>query len=343
MKCSDINPYFRLNGRSFKDNELCELAITLIKDGEPHEKELGELILQWFDDNDYVILMTSGTTGEPKPIQLSKEGMIASAKATAKFFKLKKGDSALLCLPTRYIAGKMMFIRAIVTGLELDYVSPASNPLAKVSKTYDFVPMVPLQVVNSLDKLHQIKTLIVGGAKLSESIKEKIAQTITEVYETYGMTETITHIAAKKIDDEYFRVLPHADISVDSRGCLIIDAPSVAKEPVVTNDLITLKDERHFKWLGRIDNVINSGGIKLFPELIEEKLSHYIPYRFFIIGKEDETLGNKLVLVIESEPYQLVKEAFDSLDNYEKPREIQFVNKFKETPTGKILRRDNIR
>ncbi len=342
MRCSDINPYFKLNGRSFKDNELCELAITLIKDGEPHEKELGELILQWFDDNDYVILMTSGTTGDPKPIQLSKAGMIASAKATAKFFKLKKGDSALLCLPTRYIAGKMMFIRALVTGLELDYVSPTSNPLIKITKTYDFVPMVPLQVQNSIDKLHQIKTLIVGGAKLSESIKEKITPTTTQIYETYGMTETITHIAAKKIDEDYFEVLPHANISVDSRGCLQIDVPSVSKEQIVTNDLVTLKDERHFKWLGRIDNVINSGGIKLFPELIEEKLSHYIPYRFFVIGKEDETLGNKLVLVIESEPYQLVKEAFDSLDNYEKPKEIQFVNKFKETPTGKILRRENV-
>ena len=343
ISCHNIHPYFKLNGRQFQENELCELAISLIKDGEAHEKELGELILQWFDDHDYVELMTSGTTGTPKAIHLSKKAMITSAEATGKFFKLKKGDRALLCLPTRYIAGKMMFIRALVLGLELDYVQPNSHPLENVGdKVYDFVPMVPLQVQNSVEKLHHVRTLIIGGAKLNNRIKEKLVQLSTKIYETYGMTETITHIAAKELDDPFFKTLPHAKVSTDERGCLVVHVPSLTSENIVTNDLVELKDTRHFKWLGRVDHVINSGGIKIFPEQIEEKLAHYIPYRFFIIGKDDAALGTKVVLVIESAPYQLTPEACQALLPFEKPKEIIFREKFLETPTGKIKRKETL-
>jgi len=342
MKSKEIHPFFKLNGQAYTKESLSEMAIALIKDGEPHEKELGQLILQWFDENKYVILLTSGTTGNPKEIKLSKKAMVHSAKATATFFGLKKGDKALLCLPTRYIAGKMMFIRALVLGLDLDYVVPSASPLDNNTTVYDFVAMVPLQVQNSLSKLNNIRKLIVGGAKLSPAVKELLLDKKCEIYETYGMTETITHIAAKRIEDDFFTPLPHAKVSVDERNCLVIHAPSVNKEAIITNDLVELKDDDTFRWLGRIDNVINSGGVKLFPEQIEEKLAHYISNRFFVIGKDDEVLGNKLVLVIESEPYELTEETFLELHAYEKPKEIQFVTSFKETPTGKILRRDNL-
>lgn len=337
-----IHPDFKLNGHSFTKESICELAITLIRDGEAHEQDLGNLILQWFDGEDHILLMTSGTTGVPKEIKLSKEAMEASALATGEFFKLQPKDKALLCLPTRYIAGKMMFVRAVVLGLELDYANPTKDPLKDNDKMYDFVAMVPLQVHNSITQLEQCKILIVGGAKLSDIVKDIVKNMMVDVYETYGMTETITHVAAKRIDEKYFTVLPHANISKDDRGCLVIEAPLVSENLIVTNDLVEMPNDIQFRWLGRYDNLINSGGVKLVPEIIEQKLAEYIPYRFYVIGKEDADLGQKLVLVIEHDAYTLVPEAFESLEKFEKPKETIFINKFKETPTGKILRRETI-
>src|SRR5690606_13155166 len=303
---------------------------------------LGNLILEWFDDNDYISLTTSGTTGKPKEVKLSKEAMEASALATGEFFRLQPKDKALLCLPTHYIAGKMMFIRAVVLGLELDFVNPTKEPLKNNDKIYDFVAMVPLQVHNSITQIEQCKTLIVGGAKLNENTKSILNEMMVNVYETYGMTETITHIAAKRINENYFTVLPHANISQDERGCLVIEAPLVSDNLIVTNDLVEMPNDIQFAWIGRYDNLVNSGGVKLVPEIIEQKLADYIPYRFYVIGKEDVELGQKLVLVIEHAPYTLVPEAFSSLEKFEKPKETIFVNKFKETPTGKVLRRETI-
>lgn len=339
MKKFQIHPDFKLNGQTFDELQLQHLAFMLIKDGNPFEEDLGNLILQWFDENDFVLLTTSGTTGAPKEIELNKEHMIASAKATAAFFEVFEKTKALLCLPTRYIAGKMMFVRALILGWELDFVEPTSSPLDGITKDYDFCAMVPLQVENSLDNLHRIEKIIVGGARISSQLHNKLEGIDTSIYETYGMTETITHIAVKKLGEVTFTVLPHVSISADSRGCLLITAPEITDEPVQTNDIVDIIDDKHFVWKGRIDNVVNSGGVKLFPEQIEERLAHYIPYRFFIIGKEDEVLGEKVVLVIESAPYTLKDEVFESLSKYEKPKEIQFVPEFEETPTGKILRR----
>lgn len=339
MRKFHIHPDFKLNGQPFNELQLQHLAFMLIKDGSPFEEDLGNLILQWFDENDYVLLTTSGTTGEPKEIKLNKEHMIASAKATAEFFQVFEKTTALLCLPTRYIAGKMMFIRAMVLGWELDFVEPTSTPLSSITKEYDFCAMVPMQVENSLEHLHKIDKIIVGGAKISGQLLGELRGIATTIYETYGMTETITHIAVKKLGEEAFTVLPHVHITTDARGCLLITAPQVTEMPVQTNDIIDKQGEQHFVWKGRIDNVVNSGGIKLFPEQIEEKLAHYIPYRFFVIGKADEHLGEKVVLVIESAPYTLKEEVFEALTKYEKPKEIQFVPEFEETPTGKIMRR----
>lgn len=339
MRKFHIHPDFKLNGQPFNELQLQHLAFMLIKDGSPFEEDLGNLILQWFDENDYVLLTTSGTTGEPKEIKLNKEHMIASAKATAEFFQVFEKTTALLCLPTRYIAGKMMFIRAMVLGWELDFVEPTSTPLSSITKEYDFCAMVPMQVENSLEHLNKIDKIIVGGAKISGQLLGKLRGIATTIYETYGMTETITHIAVKKLGEEAFTVLPHVHITTDARGCLLITAPQVTEMPVQTNDIIDKLGEQHFVWKGRIDNVVNSGGIKLFPEQIEEKLAHYIPYRFFVIGKADEHLGEKVVLVIESAPYTLKEEVFEALTKYEKPKEIQFVPEFEETPTGKIMRR----
>ena len=287
-------------------------------------------------------MQTSGTTGTPKKISVSKQAMVYSALATGDFFDLKAGDKALHCLPVKYVAGKMMLVRAMILGLDMEFVAPSSHPLTNNDINYDFVAMVPLQAQNSLKELKSVKKLIVGGAKISPILEKELMKLKTNVFETYGMTETITHIAAKKVGEKAFMVLPNVTISYDERNCLVIHAPKISEEIILTNDLVELVSENQFVFLGRMDNVINSGGIKLIPEQIEDKLSKHIHKRFFITSKEDKELGEKLVLVIEGQQDDLEASLFDDLDKYEKPREIIFIPKFKETASGKIMRKETL-
>ena len=177
---------------------------------------------------------------------------------------------------------------------------------------------------------------------MDAELEEKLLPLKTEVYETYGMTETITHIAARKVGEKVFTVLPNVKIAKDKRGCLIIDIPAVSENPIVTNDLIELIKKNQFTFLGRIDNVINSGGVKLIPEQIEAKLTDKINTRFFVTGIPDSVLGEKLILVIEGENKNFPSDFFDVLEKYEKPKEIVFVPKFKENENGKLLRKPTI-
>jgi len=232
----------------------------------------------------------------------------------------------------------MMLVRALVIGLALEIVSPKGNPLAQKTKTYDFAAMVPMQVEKAMPQLHQIKTLIIGGAKLSNAIIAQLKEQSSNVYETYGMTETITHIAARPINETYFKALPNVSFTLDDRECLVIHAPKLIKEPITTNDRVTLINKNTFEWLGRIDNVINSGGVKLFPERIEEKLQNKISARFFIASEPNEVLGNQVVLVVETTDNKLDTSIFNELDSYEKPKKIYTIPKFIETATGKIQR-----
>ncbi len=265
--------------------------------------------------------------------------MKISAQATASFLKLPSKTVALHCLPIDYIAGKMMIVRTMILGLELDIITPSSH-LDDVlpNKSYDFVAIVPLQAENSLDKLNQFKKIIIGGAKVSDDLALKLNSVNAKIYETYGMTETITHIAAKRIGETYFNTLEHVIITTDDRNCLIIDAPSISDEKIVTNDIVEIHNVKQFKWLGRYDNVINSGGVKLFPEQIETKLVSKIHNRFFITGLPDAVLGTKVVLVIEGKEQKIAPSIFDILDKFEKPKDILFLTEFVETETKKINR-----
>lgn len=341
MNTNDIHPKFKLNGVSHTIASLLEEAEKMLHTQENHLLELGHLIQHWFDANEYIVQRTSGTTGPSKEIQLHKAAMRASAKATVEFFKVQEGSKALLCMSAQFVGGKLMFIRALLFGWELDVCKPTARPLLDVKTQYDFVAMVPMQVENSLDDLNQIAILIIGGAKVSPLLTQKLREKQTKVYETYGMTETITHIAAKKIGTPYFEVLPQVQIQTDQRGCLVIDAPAVNPKQIVTNDLVHLIDNKRFEWLGRFDNVINSGGVKLYPEQIEEKLATKIKTRFFITGKSDDYFGTIVVLVIENLPYALDENIFEDLAPYEKPKEIQFVEQFIETESGKVIRSKN--
>ncbi len=334
-----VHNQFKLNGYHFDREDMLRVAYSFIKEGEDFEKHVGEFFLDWFDDNDFMNLQTSGTTGTPKIIKIDKQAMVNSAIATGDYFDLSPGNKVLHCLPVKFIAGKMMFVRAFILGLDIDFVAPSSNPMRKNETHYDFTAMVPLQAQNSLRELLMVKKMIVGGAKMNSKLEKDLMELPIEVFETYGMTETITHIAVKKIGEKAFTVLPNVMISYDDKNCLVIHAPKISDEVILTNDLVELVNENQFVFLGRFDNVVNSGGIKLIPELIEKKLSDKLNSRFFVAGKLDETLGEKLVLVIEGEYQNIDESIFDKLDKYEKPKEIVFVNKFKETENGKILRK----
>ena len=338
----NVHNKFKLNGFSFTKDDLLRVAYSFIKEGENYEKPLGIFILDWFDPKPYLEINTSGSTGTPKIIRVDKQAMVNSAIATADFFDLQPGQKVLHCLPTEYVAGKMMFVRAFILGLDMEFVAPSSHPLTGVKGSFDFCGMVPLQAKNSIKDLRRIKKLIIGGAKVTKALEQELATIPSQIYETYGMTETITHIAAKRVGASAFTVLPNVKITTDDRHCLVIDAHKISGEKIVTNDLVELISDTQFVWKGRFDNVVNSGGIKLIPEQIEEKLASSISNCFFVYGKADELLGEKLVLYVEGESMPIDDTIFDGLDKYEKPKEVVFITEFKRTATGKIIRDQSI-
>lgn len=338
----NVHNKFKLNGFHLNREDLCTFAYSFIKEGEDFEKPVGDFLLDWFDEKSYLEINTSGSTGKPKLIRVDKQAMVRSALATGDFFDLQPGDKVLHCLPVNYVAGKMMFIRGFILGLEIDFVAPSSHPLDRLEYDYDFAALVPMQAQYSLEKLKHVKTIIIGGAKITKPLEEKLLKVKSKIYETYGMTETITHIAAKRIGKEAFTVFPNVMLSLDDNNCLLIKAPYISSEIIETNDIVEMVSENEFIWLGRYDNIINSGGIKLIPEQIEEKLATRIQNRYFVIGQADAVLGEKLVLIVEGEPIPIEKEVFDVLDKYEIPKEIHFVKHFEETPNGKIIRKETM-
>ena len=339
-----IHNRFQLNGFSFTRDELMMVGYDFIKEGDYYERALGEFIMDWMDNADWINVKTSGSTGAPKEIRLSKQSMVASAIKTGDFFKIGIGDTALHCLPTDFIAGKMMLVRAMILGLSLDLKPPSLKPLKDSNREYDFAAMIPLQTQNSMNKIRNIKTLIVGGASISPELHSALVANHDHCFETYGMTETITHIAVSKlsIPKQPFTALPGVQVSVNTEGCLLIDAPHVTEDTITTNDLVDLIDDKSFTFKGRKDNVINSGGFKIFPETVETKLSSAIKNPFFVSGFPDDILGYKLVMIIEGNVSQTDQinskiQSCDALDKFEVPKSLVFVNKI-ETKNGKILR-----
>tara|TARA_R110002049_G_scaffold227369_1_gene399561 strand:- start:1945 stop:3021 length:1077 start_codon:yes stop_codon:yes gene_type:complete len=347
-----VHRRFKLNGHHYSFEDLMEVAYSFVKEGEPYQQKLGEFLLDWLDKKDYIIVKTSGSTGKPKRLKIKKQAMVNSAIMTGDFFKLEPKDKALNCLPSNFIAGKMMIVRAISLGLELELVAPTAHPLIDYAKTYDFCAFTPMQLKFFLKYTDNIKTIIVGGAPVPRSLLDDIQSIKSDVYETFGMTETVSHIALKKLnnfDDKtvneplIFKTLPDVKISQDDRDCLIIEAPKLTEEKIVTNDIVKLYSETGFEWLGRYDNVINSGGIKLFPEQIEGKLQNKIKDRFFVASVPDDILGERLILVLESDSNNLDDSVFSDLDKYETPKEIYAVKKFAKTASGKAHRKNTLK
>lgn len=331
-----------------------QLNINELISNNEFDKKVLEFITSWFSNQKTMNVQTSGSTGTPKILEIEKSKMLNSAKMTCDFLGLKENNTALLYLPIEYISGKMMVIRSIERKLNLYISNPSLKPLEQLQKSVDFCAMTPLQVEHSLDKIHLIKNLIIGGASVSESLKLKIKNCLSEneietkVFETYGMSETLSHIALKSIypkEENYFTTLNGVEISKDERGCLCIYASKLNSELLKTNDLVEIKNQNQFKYLGRIDNVINSGGAKIFPEKLESFVKQFIPNEVVFIGQEDELLGQKLVLIIEnSDSSKDEKELRELVFNLKfekklhKPKEIIFIEKIPRTVNGKINR-----
>ncbi len=334
-----IHPDFKLNNRSLDHQGLMTVAYSYVKEGEEWEREVGDFLLNWLDDFDVLTVETSGSTGKPQSIKLKKEHIINSANNTGNWFNLPKECDALCCLPLNYIAGKMMMIRAIELGWQLDIVKPTATPLDVLRKRYDFTAMTNHQVLSSLDNIYKTKKVIIGGGPIAANLPELLKNKHTKAYHTYGMTETASHVAIRKIHpvyEEAFSCMENVTVSLDDRGCLVIDAPELASEKLTTNDLAELTGENQFKILGRTDHVINTGGVKVHPQKIEEKLSTQIQNRFFVYGKANQELGQEVALVIEGE--KTAELSFDSLDKFETPKSVVYVKEFKETRTGKVDR-----
>jgi len=341
-----LHPNFQLNGRTFSSSEELEMrAKNLIENENKDEIAIGKFILEWLDENDFITVKTSGSTGIPKEIKLQKKYVSNSAIATITYFDLKENTKALLCLSSEYIAGKMMLVRAMIIGWDLYTTSPEKNPLENSDKIFDFTAMVPYQVFHSLSDLHKVKKLIVGGGAVSSELEQQLQKVNTRVFATYGMTETISHIAVRPLNGKeksaVFAALPKVDFSQTEEGCLQIHAPEISEETVVTNDVVELISPTSFKFLGRIDNVINTGGVKVHPEVVEEKLSHHLKQPFFIASEKDDALGERVILIIEYKKQLKIEdfsEVFKTLSAYEKPKKIYTIPQFIYTETGKIKR-----
>lgn len=310
----------------------------------------------WLLGEKNFVQQTSGSTGVPKKIELSREQMQASALATGVFFNTNQTTQLLCCLSPEYIAGKMMLVRAMVWNCPIWLVEPSGNPLDRISFVPDFVAMVPLQVEKvmqdpeSLKALRRINYLIIGGAQISEKLKQDLIKNNVQAWQTYGMTETVSHIALAKINEAElaYETLPGVEIGQDERGALWVKSPMSGPYKIQTNDLVELKSESSFFWFGRADFVVNSGGIKLHPELLEQKaeatIQQFFPgSEYFFFGEKDEKLGEKLVLIVErrenlEESQRLLKQLRAILSQYEVPKTIYFSDSFAKTANGKINR-----
>lgn len=339
----NIHNRFQLNGFHFDREGIQQVAYSFIKEGNPYEMEAGRFLMDWLDEKDYVEVKTSGSTGTPKTLKIPKQQMVDSALATGDFFGVTVGHSGLMCLPASYIAGKMMFVRAMILGLNVELVTPSSHPLEQTDKAFDFAAMVPLQAVNSLEQLHRVGTLLVGGGKLSLESRELLKKADCNVFETFGMTETVTHFAARNIKTEkYFKTLPGVSISTNADKHLKVKMPWMEEE-ITTTDIVEIISEDEFDWLGRADFVVNSGGIKLFPEQIESKMENFMLTPFFVAGKPCDVLGERLILVVEGPKVNLSKRLYENLSEFEKPKEIHFLDHFVRSPSGKIRRTETLK
>lgn len=362
----------KINNIQYKRSELLQLSASKLKSDDTlsWEKDIYTFIQEWLNKKDHIVVKTSGSTGEPKSIELKKEWVKYSAQQTCNFFNLNSKSTALLCLPSAYIAGKMMIVRAFVSGMNLITVEPTSNPFqtsyqpdnrqaiqsspraeSRGIQPFDFAAITPFQLSQSLESLKVnpiVKTIIVGGGEINPVLETEIQNISVDIYATYGMTETSSHIALRKVNStdkkDYYTVIGDTKIRLDSRECLTITNQYLFDGELITNDIVEIIINNRFRWIGRIDNVINSGGVKIMPEEIEQTIGNIIPQNFAISSIPHNTLGEEVVLVVEcdqmsnDEKNYLLSQLKNLVHSYSIPKHIYTLTEIPKTLTGKVDR-----
>lgn len=329
------------------------------------QTSLANFLTEWFNEKETLKVHTSGSTGKPKELWVEKQRMVNSAKATVSFLGLKERDSALLCMPLPYIAGKMVVVRSLITGLNLQLVTPCGHPMAKIEHIPDFAAMTPMQVYNTLEipeeceKLKQVRHLIIGGGAVSPEMAAILKDFPNAVWSTYGMTETLSHIALRRLSGEtasnWYTPFKGVNVSLSSEDTLVINAPAICPNILHTNDIVSFNEKGQFRILGRKDNTINTGSIKVQIEEVEEKLAKELSIPFLITSVPDPKFGEHIVLLIEPEEdnhsvenkyysiktenhapwFSKVKDAISKLPTYWQPKAIVAVAHLPLTGTGK--------
>lgn len=311
---------------------------------------LDEFVSDWQSDSPTLLVHTSGSTGKPKPMLVEKRRMEASARITCGFLGLRAGDTALLCMPLDFIAGKMVVVRSLVWGLQLVAVEPSGHPLKGLTESPTFAAMVPMQVYNSLKVeeerrlLRDIKHLIIGGGAINRDMAEALRGFPNAVWSTYGMTETLSHIALRRLSgaeaSEWYEPFDGVGVTTNADGCLVIDAPAVCAHPLVTNDIAEIApDGRRFRIRGRRDNVVCSGGLKLQIEEMEARLQPHLNVPYMISKRPDDKFGEAVVLLAVTDDMESVCEVCRKhMPRYEQPRYFLAVSELPMTPTGKPAR-----
>ena len=309
---------------------------------------LDEFLEEWNNPSPYVHVQTSGSTGVPKPMLVEKRRMLASARITNDFLGLREGDTALLCMSLDYIAGKMMVVRSLERGLKLIVQEPSGHPMGLRHRvSLDFAAMVPMQVYSTLqvpeerERLKQIRHLIIGGGAIDEAMAADLKTFPNAVWSTYGMTETLSHIALRRLSGPeasgWYMPFPSVKVSLSPEGCLIIDAPEVCPESLVTNDIAELSPQG-FRILGRKDNVICSGGIKIQIEEVESRLRPFLRVPYLLSKRPDPKFGEVAVLLTEGSVDDARQVCERILPKYHQPRHYLHVDHIPLTETGKPAR-----
>ena len=310
---------------------------------------IDDFITEWHNDCDYIVAHTSGSTGTPKEIHLSKQLVRASALRTIEFFNLSESSHLHLCLSPDYIAGKMMIVRSLLSGATFTHELPSNTPLSSCKNTtIDLLAVVPSQLIHILDNQSNfdVRNLIIGGSAIPSDLRLRVAESGIPAYETYGMTETASHVALRKIEpvsDRPYFALPGIKFSRDKRDCLVIHMKDY--DPIVTNDVIDLIDDEHFLLRGRFDNVIISGGLKIHPLEVEDKIRPLLPTNttFYITSRPHSKWGEEVILIIEGDATKtdgtrILTQLRNLMPSYQTPKEVVVVLSINRTDSGKIIR-----
>ncbi|MDT8346348.1 MAG: AMP-binding protein [Flavobacteriaceae bacterium] len=341
----NIHPLFRINGRPIKTEDIMVVAYNYVKEGDSWEVEIGNFLLDWLDNNESITMYTSGSTGNPKPHQISKKAMRESAGRTVDYFDLNHYSRILCCLPLRYIAGKMMIVRALYCGADVHIIQSVKNPLEKLEERFDFAAFTPMMAEASVKDLHRVKKVLIGGAPINQKLSVVLKTIDARIFESYGMTETASHVAIKQhfTDAEaYFEALDGIHFTKSKDETLVIHGLIDYPDGLKTNDLVRLLSNTQFEWLGRIDEVVNSGGIKLNIQELQKKLAAFVEEEFFLTKEPDDQLGERLVMVLKSNETPDTTKFLKVLEPYEKPKVVYATDSFVQTFSGKIDKKKSL-